>query len=82
MTKPPEKKRIIIGEVVSDRMQKTRVVAVVRTKRHPKYQKYFRATTCLKAHDEKNEYHLGDKVTLQETRPLSKDKRWRITGKA
>ena len=68
--------------VVSDKMQKTRVVETERFKKHPKYQKYFRVTTSFKAHDEKNEYRVGDRVVIEETRPLSKDKRWRIVGKA
>jgi len=76
------KKRRITGVVVSDKMTKTRVVAVSRLKKHPRYLKYQTLTTRFKAHDEKNEYHEGDKVVIEETRPLSKDKRWRIVGKA
>ncbi|HVM77054.1 MAG TPA: 30S ribosomal protein S17 [Candidatus Paceibacterota bacterium] len=75
------KHRKLIGTVVSDKMQKTRVIAVERLKKHPKYVTYYRVTTKFKAHDENNEYKAGDKVTIEETRPLSKDKRWRITGK-
>lgn len=74
-------KRKIIGVIVSDKMAKTRVVAVSRLKKHPKYLKYYHVTTKFKAHDEKNEYKTGDKVTIEETRPLSKDKRWIIIGK-
>jgi small subunit ribosomal protein S17 len=74
-------KRTIIGMVVSDKMMKTRVVAVSRLKRHPKYLKYYHVTTKFKAHDENNEYKTGDKVTIEESRPLSKEKRWTITGK-
>lgn len=74
------KKRREVGVVVSDKMMKTRVVAIERMKRHPKYLKYYRMTTRLKAHDEKNEYHNGDRVLVEETRPLSKDKRWVIVG--
>ncbi len=70
------------GIVVSDKMQKTVVVAVSHEKKHPKYLKYFTKTTKFKAHDENNEYHAGDKVVIQETRPLSKDKRWTVVGKA
>ena len=62
------------GVVVSDRMTRTAVVLVTRLQKYPKYKKY-------KAHDEKDEYKVGDKVMIQETRPLSKDKRWIITGK-
>jgi small subunit ribosomal protein S17 len=76
------KHRKLIGTVVSDKMQKTRVIAVERLKKHPKYVTYYRVTTKFKAHDENNEYKTGDKVTIEETRPLSKDKRWRIIGKA
>lgn len=67
--------------VISDRMQKTRVVAVSRMKKHRKYLKYFKATSKFKAHDEQNEYKTGDKVVIEETRPLSKDKRWIIVKK-
>ncbi len=82
MTKSKEKKtRKIVGTVVSDKMTKTRVVAVERLKKHPKYQTYYRVTSKFKAHDETNEYKAGDKVTIEETRPISKDKRWKITGK-
>ena len=80
--KPEEnKKRKIIGVVVSDKMAKTRVVAVSRLKKHPKYLKYYHVTTKFKAHDENNEYTAGDKVTIEESRPLSREKRWRIIGK-
>lgn len=82
MTKSKEKKtRKIVGTVVSDKMSKTRVVSVDRLKKHPKYQTYYRVTSKFKAHDEANEYKTGDKVTIEETRPISKDKRWKITGK-
>jgi small subunit ribosomal protein S17 len=84
MTPPNQqlKKRKITGIVVSDKMQKTRVVAVSRMKKHPKYLKYYNVTTKFKAHDEKNEYKTGDKVVIEEARPLSKDKRWVILRKA
>jgi small subunit ribosomal protein S17 len=75
------KKRKIIGVVVSDKMSKTRVVAVASLKKHPKYLKYYHVTTKFKAHDEKNEYKVGDKVIIEESRPLSKEKRWRIVNK-
>ncbi len=67
-----------IGLVVSDKMNKTRVVAVERTFRHPRYERVVKRTTRFKAHDERNEAHVGDRVLIVETRPLSKDKRWRI----
>jgi len=78
----PKKIRKITGVVVSDKMTKTRVIAVSRLKKHPRYLKYQTLTSRFKAHDEKNEYHTGDKVVIEETRPLSKDKRWKIVGKA
>ncbi len=74
-------KKELHGKVVSDKMQKTRVVAVTRTVQHPKYLKRYTLTSKFKAHDEANEYHTGDKVKIEETRPLSKEKRWRIISK-
>lgn len=74
-------RRKLIGTVVSDRMLKTRVVAVSRFKRHPKYLKYYKVTQRFKAHDEANEYRAGDTVVIEEVRPLSREKRWRIVGK-
>jgi small subunit ribosomal protein S17 len=71
-------KKTRVGLVVSDRMHKTRVVAVERSFRHPRYARVVKRTTRLKAHDEKNEAHVGDRVLVVETRPLSRDKRWRI----
>jgi len=67
-----------VGLVVSDKMNKTRVVVVERAFRHPRYERVVKRTTRFKAHDEKNEAHVGDRVLIVETRPLSKDKRWRI----
>lgn len=75
------KKRKFIGVVTSDKMNKTRVVAVDNLRKHPKYLKYYRVTTKFKVHDENNEYKTGDKVVIQETRPLSKEKRWTILSK-
>jgi len=69
------------GVVVSDKMQKTVVVAVTRLKMDPKYKKQYKSTTKYKAHDEKKEYHTGDKVVIVECRPFSKDKHWRVLGK-
>jgi small subunit ribosomal protein S17 len=66
------------GVVVSDAMQKTRVVRIERVFRHPRYQRVIRVSKKLKAHDEANESHVGDRVVIEETRPLSKEKRWRI----
>lgn len=70
--------RKLKGVVVSDKMQKTVLVRVDRLKKHPKYLKYYRVSKKFKAHDEKNEYKAGDVVMIEETRPLSKDKRWRV----
>jgi small subunit ribosomal protein S17 len=67
-----------VGVVVSDKMNKTRVVAVDRSFRHARYQRVVKRTSRFKAHDERNESHVGDRVLIIETRPLSKDKRWRI----
>ena len=67
-----------VGIVVSDKMDKTVVVAVQEHYRHPVYKKVMRSTYKLKAHDENNECRVGDKVLVMETRPLSKEKRWRI----
>jgi len=68
------------GFVVSDKMNKTVVVQVLRLKKQPKYKKYFKVTTKFKAHDEENQYHVGDEVLIEETRPISKDKRWRVVN--
>ncbi len=65
--------------VVSDKMNKTRVVQVSWSFKHPRYQKIMRRVTRFYAHDDKNESHVGDRVEIMETRPLSKLKRWRIT---
>ena len=67
-----------VGKVVSDKMEKTIVVAVVDTESHPLYKKSVKKTVKFKAHDENNEAHVGDTVSIMETRPLSKDKRWRL----
>jgi small subunit ribosomal protein S17 len=67
-----------VGTVVSDAMQKTVVVEVQRRGRHPFYKKIIRHTRRFKAHDEAGDAHVGDKVRIAETRPLSKDKRWRV----
>lgn len=67
-----------IGKVVSDKMDKTIVVAIETLVRHPLYGKSIKRTTKFKAHDENNECRMGDRVRIMETRPLSKDKRWRL----
>ena len=69
-----------VGKVVSDKMDKTVVVAIIDNVRHPLYKKIIKRTIRVKAHDEKNECTTGDTVSVMETRPLSKDKRWRVSG--
>jgi len=76
-----KQKRTLKGEVMSDKMNKTVVVMVSRLKVHPKYKKRYKITKRFKAHDEKNEYHIGDKVIIEEIRPLSKEKRWKVKHK-
>ena len=68
----------IIGRVVSNKMDKTITVSVERKVKHPKYGKFVKKTSKFKAHDEKNECNINDVVRVMETRPLSKDKRWRL----
>ena len=67
-----------VGRVVSDKMDKTIVVAIVDNVKHPLYKKIVKRTVRLKAHDENNACKVGDRVEVMETRPLSKDKRWRV----
>ncbi len=67
-----------VGRVVSDKMDKTVVVAIADNVRHPLYKKIIKRTVKLKAHDEENACGIGDRVMVMETRPLSKDKRWRV----
>lgn len=71
-------RKVRIGKVVSDKMDKTIVVALVDNVKHPLYGKIVKRTSKLKAHDENNECKIGDRVKVMETRPLSKDKRWRL----
>lgn len=75
-------KRILKGTVVSDKMDKTVVVLVERFVKHPKYKKYFKKSKKYKAHDESNEYVTGDKVSIQESKPISKDKSFVVIAKA
>jgi small subunit ribosomal protein S17 len=72
------KRKIRFGRVVSDKMDKTVVVAVDTPRHHPLYRKTIRRAVKYKAHDEKNQCRTGDMVRIEETRPLSKDKRWRV----
>jgi small subunit ribosomal protein S17 len=72
------KRKTKVGRVVSDKMDKTIVVSVERLARHPLYKRVIRLTTKFKAHDEDNEAHVGDTVLIEESRPLSATKRWRL----
>jgi small subunit ribosomal protein S17 len=72
------KRKFRLGQVVSDKMDKTVVVAVETPKRHPLYKKTMKRVVKYKAHDEKNKCQVGDKVIIVETRPLSREKRWRV----
>lgn len=74
-------KRRLKGVVSSDKMDKTVVVLVTRMKKHPKYLKYYKVSHKFKAHDSKNQYKTGDKVVIEETAPISKDKRWAVISK-
>jgi len=71
-------RKVLTGRVVSDKMDKTVVVAVETLVRHPMYQRIIRRTRKFKAHDEENTCRVGDRVKVMETRPLSKEKRWRV----
>ena len=73
------KRKIRTGKVISNRMQKTIVVAVERLLQHPRYKRIVKRTNKLYAHDEKNEARIGDTVEVMETRPLSRTKRWRLS---
>lgn len=79
MSERGNNRKVRQGRVVSDRMEKTVVVAVERVVQHPLYGKRVKRTTKLHAHDERNDCHEGDLVEVMETRPLSKTKRWRVT---
>lgn len=74
------RRKTLVGTVVSDKMEKTVVVAVERLVAHPVYGRRMRQTDRYKAHDEAGEARVGDRVELMETRPLSRDKRWRVTS--
>lgn len=75
-------KRQLKGIVISNKMQKTVVVKVERIKEHKKYKRRYRIHKKYKAHDEKEEYKIGDRVIIKECRPLSKDKRWKVIGRS
>ena len=72
------KRKVLTGTVVSDKMEKTAVVSIERLVKHDTYGKYVRRRNKFKVHDEKNECKIGDVIRFMETRPLSKDKRWRL----
>ena len=73
-------RRILNGTVVSDKMDKTVTVRVTRTVKHPRYHKYVNRWKTYKAHDENNEFKTGDSVVIQESRPISRHKRWTVLG--
>ena len=79
MSEERSQRKTIEGWVVSDKMDKTRVIEVRWSKRHPLYHKVLRRTTKVYAHDENNQSHVGDRVRVMETRPMSRLKRWRVT---
>ncbi len=74
-----ERRKVMVGRVVSNKMDKTAVVQVETLKRHPLYRKVVRTHRRFKAHDEQNEFQIGDLVRIVESRPLSKEKRWVVT---
>ena len=80
MTEARELRKVRVGKVVSNKMDKTIVVAIVDNVRHPKYGKIIKRTVKIHAHDEGNICGIGDTVSVMETRPLSKTKRWRLVG--
>ncbi|MDD5710540.1 MAG: 30S ribosomal protein S17 [Candidatus Colwellbacteria bacterium] len=75
-----KRRKKLKGLVTSDKMNKTVVVTVSTSKMHPKYFRYFTRSSKFKAHDENNQYKVGDNVIIEETRPLSREKRWRVVG--
>ena len=78
MTETRDLRKVRVGKVVSDKMDKTIVVAIEDNVKHPKYGKVIKHTVKIHAHDEKNECGVGDRVEIMETRPMSKTKRWRL----
>ena len=79
--KENKKRRVIKGTIVSNKMQKTVIVSVTRLRMHPKYKKYYKITKRYKAHNENQDFQVGDKVLIQETNPISKEKTWRVISK-
>lgn len=80
MTNKPSQQKILKGTVVSDKMDKTVVVAVSRFVKHPKYQKFLKITKKYKAHDENNDHKVGSVIQIVETRPISKDKHFKVVS--
>ncbi|MEK7600790.1 MAG: 30S ribosomal protein S17 [Patescibacteria group bacterium] len=78
----PTKGRRLTGTIVSDKMEKTVIVEITRLRKHAVYKKYQKVTQRFQAHDEQEQYTVGDRVFIRETRPLSKHKRWIVEGKA
>ncbi len=76
-----DKSKILNGVVVSDKMAKTVVVKVERYKKHPRYNRYYKVSKKYKAHDDKGEFHIGDKVAIKEVKPISKDKHFVVIKK-
>jgi small subunit ribosomal protein S17 len=76
----PTRRKVRVGKVVSSKMEKSIVVAIERRKPHPIYKKYYKQTTKLMAHDEQRQAGVGDTVRIMETRPISKQKRWRLVA--
>lgn len=74
----PAQRKTRVGHVMSDKMDKTVVVSVIRRYMHPKYKKYVKERIKYKVHDEDNDTNVGDKILIEETRPISKHKRWRL----
>lgn len=81
MEEPKNKKRILSGRVISDKMNQTAVVLITRLARHPKYKKTYKVSKKYKVDNPANTYKMGEDVFIEETRPLSKEKRWRILRK-
>ena len=77
-TEKVRQRRMLVGTVISDKMDKTVVVEVIRRYQHPRYKKYVHERLRYKAHDERNDARTGDRVNIVESRPVSKDKRWRL----
>ena len=76
-----KKRQSLVGVVVSDKMEKTVVVKVTRLRKHPLYKKFMKRSKRYKAHDERNEYHIGDRVIIEASKPISRDKRWKVVSK-